>query len=86
MDNNEFYLVLGFVISSKYRTKVLKSIGENIMMPTEIAKDTDLRINHVSNVLRDLKDKGLVVCLNENTRKGRLYKITDFGLEILELL
>ena len=52
--------------------------------PSNIAKEIDLRTNHVSNVLKELKEKELVVCLNEDARKGRLYKNTELGIKILE--
>ena len=46
----------------------------------------DLRTNHVSNALKDLKEKNLVVCLNEEAHKGRLYKNTDLAIEILKYI
>ena len=49
-----------------------------------IAEEVGLRTNHVSNVLKELKKEGIVVCLNEEAKKGRLYKNTDLGIEILK--
>ena len=34
----------------------------------------------------DLKKKNLVICVNEEVRKGRLYKCTDLGKEIIKKL
>ena len=45
-----------------------------------------LRTNHVSNVLKELKKENIVVCLNEDARKGRLYKNTEIGIEILKYI
>ncbi|WP_405289777.1 transcriptional regulator [Methanobrevibacter sp.] len=86
MNNDEIFKILGYVMASEYRTNIIKSIGESIKIPSAIAEDIGLRTNHVSNVLKDLKENDLVVCLNEDARKGRLYKNTDLGLEILKLL
>ncbi len=86
MNNDEIFNVLGYVMASEYRTNILKSIGESIKIPSAIASEIGLRTNHVSNVLKDLKEHDLVVCLNEDARKGRLYKNTDLGLEILKFL
>lgn len=86
MNNDETFQLLGYVIASEYRTNILKSIGNGIKIPSAIAKDIGLRTNHVSNVLKDLKENGLVLCLNEDARKGRLYKNTELGLEILKYL
>ena len=45
-----------------------------------------MRITQISNALHDLKEKEIVFCLNEDNIKGRLYKNTNLGLELLEEL
>ena len=80
------YKILGYVKVSPYRTNTLITIGNDLMMPSEIAKKLDINTSQVSSALSDLKEKNLVVCVNEEVRKGRLYKCTDLGLEILEKL
>ena len=74
---------LKYVNKSSYRVKVLKSIGEDAKMPTEIASDSGILPNHISNVLRQLKEKEIVECINPEVRKGRLYRLSDNGLNIL---
>lgn len=86
MNQNEIYDLIGYIVASEYRVNVLKSLTEDIKVPSVIAEEINLRTNHVSNVLRELKDKDLVICLNEDAKKGRLYKITQRGEEVLELL
>lgn len=86
MNQDEIYDLIGYIVASEYRVNVLKSLTEDIKMPSVIADEINLRTNHVSNVLRELKDKDLVICLNEDAKKGRLYKITQRGEEILEFL
>lgn len=86
MYEEEFYNLLGYVKVSKTRTKILKSLENDLKMPTEIAKENDFRITLVSNALYDLKQKNLVVCTNEEMFKGRLYKITDDGKKIIECI
>ena len=70
---------ISLIKSSEYRHKVLKAIGDEVIAPSEIARKVNLRLNHVSMVLTDLKDKKLVKCLNEETKKGRLYQLTELG-------
>ena len=48
-------------------------------IPSQIAKDADLRQNHISNVLNQLKEHKLIECINPEVRKGRLYRLTDKG-------
>lgn len=75
--------LLRYVNKSSYRIKVLKSIGEDAKIPKEIASDSGILPNHISNVLRQLKEKEIVECINPEVRKGRLYRLSDNGLNIL---
>ena len=75
-----------YVSNSSYWVKVLKAIGEDAKMPKEIAKDSGILQNHISNVLRQLKENDIVECINPEVRKGRLYRLSDEGLDVLENL
>lgn len=86
MGKSEFYETMGYVKISPYRTNTLKAIGQDIKMPSEIAKELNIKTSQVSSALSDLKKKNLVVCINEEVRKGRLYKCTTLGLELLSEL
>lgn len=86
MKDEEIFRLVGYVMASEYRTKIIKSIGDDVKIPSVIADEVDLRTNHVSNVLKDLKKYDIVICLNEDARKGRLYKNTEIGLEILKYI
>jgi len=65
--------------SSVYRLKIVKAINNETLTPSEIANKTKIRLNHVSMFLKGLKENKLVECLNEETRKGRLYELTELG-------
>lgn len=82
--DDELLKLTSYVKISKYREKTLKSIGNNVKIPTNIAKDSNIRTNHISKVLSELKSKEIVECINEEARKGRLYRLTDTGKEVLE--
>lgn len=71
-----------YVEISSYRLKVIKTIGNDIKIPTKIAKDSGIRTNHISKVLKELKDKNIIECINEEARKGRLYRLTPIGIQI----
>jgi predicted transcriptional regulator len=71
--------------NSEYRKKILESLSDvNYLTPSEIAEKTKLRLNHVSNFLKDLKDNKLIICLNEGEKRGRLYQITDLGKRVVK--
>ena len=86
MDERKFFELLGYVKVSINRTKTMQTLGTDIKIPSEIAKESDIRTSQVSGSLADLKKVGLVICLNEEARKGRLYKCTDTSLEIIKYL
>ena len=79
-------VALSLVKASQYRWKILKTIGDGIKMPSEIAKEVKIRLNHVSMFLKDLKKNGLVECLNEGSKKGRLYQLTKLGKDVITKL
>lgn len=86
MDEPKLFELLGYIKISPYRTNTLKSIGDDLKMPSEIARDIGISTSKVSSALSDLKNQNLVICVNEEVRKGRLYKCTDLGLKLIDLL
>jgi len=72
--------------SSEYRLKIIKAIGKDTVTPSEIAEKIGIRLNHVSMFLKELKENKLVKCLNEETRKGRLYELTELGKNAIDKL
>ena len=75
-----------FKLIEQTRTKVIKSLNKAPQMPTKIAKDIGIRPNHISMTLNQLKNKQLIKCINEEARKGRIYKLTEKGEEIHKII
>lgn len=86
ISDEELWEIIGYIKISPTRYQTLKTIKSDFLMPSEIAKTTGFRITQVSNALHDLKKKNLVYCMNEEATKGRLYKNTQLGLEVLEII
>lgn len=82
----EIECTIAYVLSSTYRLKVVKVLHENMSFPAKIANNAGIRLNHISKVLKDLKDNNIVECINPEVRKGRLYRLTDKGEKISELI
>lgn len=82
--SDEMLTEMSYVKISTYRTKVMKSLDDEVKMPSQIAKDSDILQNHISAVLKQLKDHELVECINPEVRKGRLYRLTSKGDEIVK--
>ena len=81
--SDEMLKEMSYVKISKYRTKVMKSLDGDVKIPTVIAKDSEIRPNHISKVLAELKAHELVECINPEVRKGRLYRLTNKGEKII---
>ena len=80
--SDEMLTEISYVKISQYRTKVMKSLDGEVLIPTQIAKNSGIRTNHISKVLAELKAHDLVECINPEVRKGRLYRQTDKGVEV----
>jgi len=77
---------LSFIKSSKHRTEILLFIANKTKIPSEIAKHVNLSNTHTSKYLNSLKKRKLIICLNEEAKRGRLYQLTKEGLEILKYI
>mgnify|MGYP000286661018 CR=1 FL=1 len=64
----------------------MKSLDGEVLIPSQIAKNSGIRTNHISKVLSELKSHELVECINLEVRKGRLYRLTETGEEVVRNL
>lgn len=83
---NETIKCVAYIKMSKNRYKVLKSLNEGMKIPSEIANETNIRLNHISALLKDLKEHDFVLCLNEDDTKGRMYILTETGKTVVNIL
>lgn len=87
MDSDEKFLELvAYVKASEYRTEILSFLRYELKTPSEIGDRIDVRTNHISNILADLRKHDLVICATPNIRKGRLYKLTEKGNRVAKFL
>lgn len=84
--SDEILAEISYVEISKYRTKVMKTLDDKVKIPSQIAKDSEIRQNHISKVLAELKARELIECINPEVRKGRLYRLTDKGDDVVKNL
>ena len=82
--SDEMLKEMSYVEISKYRLKVMKALEDDVKIPSQIAKDSEIRQNHISKVLSELKAHELVECINPEVKKGRLYRLTDKGNELVK--
>lgn len=74
-----------FVVRAKNRKKIIKAL-KSPKTPSELSKETEINLSHVSRSLKELSEKGLVRCLTPDQTIGRVYDRTELGEEISEEL
>ncbi|MGL6298916.1 MAG: MarR family transcriptional regulator [Methanobacteriaceae archaeon] len=80
----EIIKALSYVRRSQHRSKVLLAINDDVLMPSDISKKLNIRPTHISRALKGLKEEKIVVCLNEEEIRGRLFKVTELGKEVIK--
>ena len=81
---------IAFIKRAKNRLKVFKEL-EGTLMPSELVvkiygKNSNTHFNIVSRALSELADVKLAKVINPKSRTGRLYKLTNKGKKVLNLL
>ena len=51
-----------------------------------ISKECEIQSGHVSKLLKELKKQNIIECINEDAKKGRLYRLTDEGIKIADYM
>ena len=67
--SDEMLIEMSYVQISKYRTEVMKSLEDEVKIPSKIAEDSDILQNHISAVLKQLKEHELVECINPEVKR-----------------
>lgn len=75
------------VVRSSHRTTVLQRLAEGAAIPAQIRDDTGLEYSRISEALNKLRDRDLIeLIVDEDTKRGRLYSITDGGKDVLKFM
>jgi len=77
--------LIGFIKRSKNRQKALKLL-ESPLMPSELGRRMKISLTHASKIVRELYKKGLIDCLNNRLKVGRIYRINKEGRRVLKYI
>lgn len=80
----EIKVLVGKVLASGYRSKVLHALSESPKTPTYLEKQTGIKFSHISDVLKELIKLKLVICATPKLRKGKIYSITNLGKRVVK--
>jgi predicted transcriptional regulator len=65
---------------------ILLSNSNSPLTANEIKNQLKISLSQSSFTLKELNQKGLIVCLNPLDKIGKVYKISDYGVELLNAL
>ena len=73
---------IGYIKASKNRIRVFQLLAKGEKTPKELQKDLGLHFSQISRALKELKEREIVECLNEDSRMGKIYALSEKGKEI----
>ena len=80
---NTWHLI-GIIRGSSYRKKIFLSLSTGEKTPTQLVKDVNIKMSHISRALKELQEEKLIACLTPKLRKHKIYGLTDLGKAIRE--
>ena len=87
MCNDEVILEkIAYVLASDHRKNIILYLDNEMHTPKQIGDAINVRTNHISNLLAQLRKKDLVYCATPKIRKGKLYSLTDDGRYVLNYI
>lgn len=76
-----------WILSVDRRLVLMKSMkNRHVLKASDIAQETNRSIQNVSHALNEMKNKGIIRCLNPEKSTWKRYVLTDLGKEILKKL
>jgi DNA-binding MarR family transcriptional regulator len=76
-----------FVVRSPHRTAVLQRLMEGAAIPAQIRKETGQEYSRITEAANKLRERHLIdLIVEEDTKRGRLYDITDRGEEAIQFM
>lgn len=85
--DDEILTLIAYIKIAPTREMVLKSFEyEDYLRPIQISKKLNIHPSNVSKKLKDLREHGLVYIINPEYHVPRLYRLTEKGKNILNLL
>lgn len=77
---------VAYVLASEHRKNIILYLDGGLHTPKQIGDAINVRTNHISNLLAQLRKNDLVYCATPKIRKGKLYTLTDEGKYVLNYI
>ena len=84
--DEKFLEQVAYVMASEHRKNIVLFMDNELYSPKQIGEAINVRTNHISNLLSQLRKYDIVYNTTPRIRKGRLYSLTDNGRKVLEYI
>ena len=74
---------LMYILKSEIRLHIILSLNEFPKSPKELT-NKNFYISHISSNLKDLTEKGYIVCITPNIRKNKKFALTNKSKLLLD--
>ena len=74
---------IGFIKASRHRLHIFKELSKYEQTPKELQENLNIHFSQISLALKELLERDLIQCLNDDSRKVKIYGLTNKGKEIL---
>lgn len=74
--------LLEFAGASKHRKEALFLLAEGAMTPRELSQAMEVDISQASRTLKEFEEEELVECATPESKKGRIYELTETGHKV----
>lgn len=79
--NKKIFNHYTWIYRGKQRKAVILALNE-AKTPTKIKEETKIKVTNVSDVLRSMSKRKLVIVLNPKDKLARFYQLTKIGKEV----
>lgn len=80
------YEIISFIARARRRRKVLTCLYGEAKSPKQVAKESKTSVSNVYRSLKELQEKGLIVCETPDAYTFKYYSATEKGKEIIDFL
>lgn len=79
------YRRLSYILSGALRQKVVKALVKP-KTPAQLTKEIGTQDSSISRILKELEKEKIIECLFPENKKGRIYRLTKQGEDLLKML
>lgn len=74
-----------YILKSEIRLYIILSLKESSKTPKELSTNY-FYISHISHNLKDLIEKGYVICITPDLRKNKKFALTEMSYKLIQNL